>query len=86
MATKNPTYRVFTRRLRVQRGPGNSDLVVERPLELDARGNEVGYADSDEKPTLVTFDDKCQVDVASLLANGAIAEYSPPEPPAKKGD
>ena len=80
------TYRQVTRRLRVQRGPGRPDLVSERPVELsakgepktDARGN-VRYTDSEESPTLVTFDEHCRVRVDQLLRVGAIAEHEAPK-------
>ena len=75
------TYRQLTFRLRVQRGPGKKDLVSERPMKL-VKGNRV-YTDSDEKPTLVSFDEHCQVNIPGLLRGGAIMEYTPPK--AKKG-
>ena len=66
-------YRVLTKRLRVQRGAGREDLVVERPFKEDAQGI-VHYLDSDEAPTLVKFDKYCQVNVDQLLRVGAIAK------------
>ena len=75
------TYRVLTERLRVQRGPGRPDLVVERPMS----SKRTAFLDSDEKPTLIQFDEHCQVDVAFLLVVGAIVEYVPPVGKAGKG-
>ena len=69
-------YRVVTRRLRVQRGPGRHDLVAERPMNKA----ETRYIDSDDKPTLITFDEHCQVDIPWLLRLGAIVPYTPPKP------
>ena len=78
-------YRQLTLRLRVQRGPGRHDLVSERPNRKDKAGNRI-YLDSDDSPTLVTFDEHCQVDIPALLAIGAITEYTPPEPEPEGGD
>lgn len=79
-------YRVVTRRLRVQRGPGRHDLVVERPMNKAM----TRYLDSDAAPTLITFDEHCQVDMDGLLRLGAIVPYTPPkpkpEPKPAKGD
>ena len=69
------TYRMVTRKLRVQR-PGHDDLVVERPAKENREGVR-SYQDSDEKPTLITFDDSCVVDVEGLLKLGAIVPYTP---------
>lgn len=77
--SEQKTYRLVTAKLRVQRGPGNPDLVVARPLK-PGDSNQRVFTDSDENPTLVTFDDLCQVDIDNLLAVGAIAEYTPPKP------
>jgi hypothetical protein len=73
-------YRLLGRRLRVQRGPGNEDLVVERPVRDTNTKTGTGYVflDSDENPTLVEFDDLCQVDIPSLIQIGAIVEYVAP--------
>lgn len=71
------TYRVWTTRLRVQRGPGNPDLVVERPQNPA----KTMFLDSDEAPTLVTFDEQCQVDIPMLLRIGAITEHVPAAEP-----
>lgn len=75
-------YRQLSARLRVQRGPGRPDLVSERPRDVKQDGSLGRYVDSEEAPTLVTFDAHCQVDVPSLLQIGAIAEYAPPAPEA----
>ncbi len=75
-------YRVMTRRLRVQRGSGRPDLVVERPFKVLNEGklNErVTFGDSDTEPTLVKFDEHCQVNVDFLLRTGAIVPYTPPK-------
>ena len=77
-------YRQIAHRLRVQRGPGNPDLVSERP-RAGRRGNWAEYLDSDEKPTLVEFDKLCRVDAAHLMKIGAIIEYTPPILKRKKG-
>lgn len=81
------TYRQIAATLRVQRGAGREDLVSERPVVLtakgekkrDARGN-VTYLDSDEAPTLVTFDEHCQINVPFLLKTGALVEIAAPTP------
>jgi len=67
-------YRLIAHKLRVQRGPGNEDYNPTRP-RVKGGG---AFLDSDEKPTLVEFDAKCQVDVADLLKMGAIVEYKAP--------
>lgn len=72
------TYRLIGRRLRVQRGPGNPDLVVERPIKETKTG--YVFLDSDEEPTIVAFDELCQVDIPSLIQIGAIVEYVAPAP------
>lgn len=66
-------YRVLTRKLRIQRGPGRPDKVVERP----GHDGVLGYVfdDSDGCPTLVEFDALDKVDVSFLLACGAIREW-----------
>lgn len=70
-------YRQYSHRLRVQRGPGNADLVSERANKgKNADGNWV-YTDSDKNPTLIEFDELCQVDIPQLLATGAITEHAP---------
>lgn len=93
--TEEPvTYRVLSARLRVQRGPGHEDLVVERPVartskgeaKRDGRGN-VTYLDGDgapgnAAPTLVTFDEHCQVRIEQLLRIGAIVPW--PAAPAEQ--
>ena len=75
-------YRLVTTRLRVQRGVGNPDLVVERPHKRTETGPV--FLDEDN-PTLVTFDDKCQVDVPGLLDLGAIEPWTPPRVKPEKG-
>lgn len=67
------TYRQFTQRLRIQRGPGNPDLVSERPRDQKSRN----YLDSDAKPTLITLSEGDLADVPALLASGAIAPHTP---------
>lgn len=66
-------YRQLSARLRVQRGAGRPDLVSERPTDPKTKR----FSDSDESPTLIEFDEHCQVDIPFLLAIGAIAEYEP---------
>lgn len=75
-------YRQVAMRLRVQRGPGNPDLVSERPHTKDAEGNPI-YQDEDE-PTLITFDVDCQVDIEKLLKQGAIVPHTARRKPAPK--
>jgi len=71
-------YVQLSRRLRVQRGPGNADLVSGRPVELDAEGEVVRYLDDPERdPTLVEFDALCRVNVPQLLRIGAIRPHEP---------
>lgn len=67
------TYRQLAQRIRVQR-PGRPDLVSERPREAAGQRR---FKDSDEAPTLVTFDDDDLVDVERLLRIGAIAPWPP---------
>lgn len=72
------TYRQITYKLRVSRGPGRPELVSARPCKKDKHGNRV-YTDSDEKPTLVTFDEHCILtDLPFWLAVGHLEEYTPP--------
>ncbi len=70
-------FRQITHRLRIQRGPGRADKVSERPRAADRQ-----YLDSDEAPTLVTFDEYDQVDVSALLQMGAIVPWAPEGPEA----
>ena len=63
-------YRQITHRLRIQRGAGRPDLVSERPRK-QPRGR---FLDEDN-PTLVEFDEHCQVDAEELLKMGAIVPY-----------
>lgn len=79
-------FRQLSARLRVQRGPGRPDLVSERPRERRADGSAGRYLDSPEQPTLITFDEYCQVDVEALLRIGAIAPYTPPTEEAGDGE
>jgi hypothetical protein len=72
-------YRVIAHGLRVQRGPGREHLEVKRPYRENARGQRV-YLDSEEAPTLVSFDEHCQVDVGKLIAMGGIVAVSPETP------
>lgn len=77
------TYRQITYKLRVSRGPGKPDLVSERPCRKDNHGNRT-YLDSDEKPTLVTFDDYCVLtDLDFWLKVGHIVPYTPPRKEVK---
>ena len=73
-------YRQKTRKLQISRGPGKPDLVSVRP-----RHKKSGvFQDSDEKPTLVEFDEHCRVDLEFLQETGAIVEYTPPIQKARK--
>ena len=64
-------YRLINARLRVNRGPGHTDYVPERPYKKDKDGNK-NFTDSEQKPTVVEFDEYCQVNIPSLLKLGAI--------------
>lgn len=75
-------YRLITKRLRVGRGPGRDDLVVERPHE-DTKTGRIFH--DLEQPTIVIFDEHCQVDIQSLLTLGAIEPYRVPRLKAEKG-
>lgn len=75
-------FRQFSRRLRIQRGPGKPDKVSERPVQELSDGS-IRYLDSDEAPTLITFDEHDQVDIPSLLSIGAIVPWVPSKPPEK---
>ena len=77
-------YRQVSHKLLIQRGAGNPDLVSQRPRR-GRRGSWGEYIDSDAKPTLVEFDDRCIVDVEYLLKIGAIIEYTPPVTKPRKG-
>ncbi len=77
-------YRQLSLRLRVQRGQGRKDLVSERPHKMTDAGPV--YSDSLEKPTIVTFDEHCQVDIEAMLGSGAIAEHAASRRRASKGD
>lgn len=74
-------YRQITHKLRIPRGPGNPDLVSVRPRHKKSGA----YQDSDDKPTLVEFDELCRVDLEFLQTLGAIVEYTPPIQKARKG-
>jgi len=69
------TYRQMAHRLRIQRGPGRPDRVSERPRKGNRSFGWGEYADSDEQPTLITFDEHDRVDVPALLAIGAIVPW-----------
>lgn len=87
MSSKKPTvYRQVTIRLRIQRGPGRPDLVTERAYRVDRGTGRTVFLDEIGKaePTLVEFDEHCQVDVEHLLKLGAIEPWRPAKK-AKKG-
>ena len=74
------TYRQITYKLRVSRGLGKPDLVSARPSKKDKQGNRI-FTDSDENPTLVTFDEDCILtDLPFWLQVGHLQEYNPPKP------
>lgn len=83
------TYRQKKEIMRVPRGPGRPDFVSIRPRTKDKHGKPI-WKDSDEKPTLITFDEHCILtDLDFWLKIGAIVEYKPPKrveykPPAVK--
>lgn len=85
MAKKQGPFEQLAHRLRVQRGPGNADLVSERPRERIAGSDNYRYTDLDA-PTMVSFDQHCLVDVDALIASGAIRvpAAEPAEPKAAK--
>lgn len=71
------TYRQVAHKLRIQKDPGcgpHKESVRPR------KGKRGPYLDSDDEPTLITFDEDDAVDVERLLAIGAIKPYSPPKP------
>lgn len=72
-------YRQISKRLRIQRGPGNPDKVNERPMKTNRDGTDRWF-DSVDKPTVVVFDEFDQVDVPFLLSIGALAEIEKVEP------
>lgn len=82
------TYRLITRGIRMNRGAGNEDLVVERPVARSAKGDikrdrkgSALFLDSDEAPTLVTFDELVsERDVRFQLKIGAIEPLPQPLP------
>lgn len=76
-------YRQIAHRLRIAYGPGRPDVVSERPAKVNARTGERTYLDT-EAPTVVEIGDDALVDVATLLACGAIARL-PEEAPGGKG-
>lgn len=78
MAAKQ--YRQISGKLRIQRGPGRPDYVSERPRDPRTQR----YTDLEE-PTLVSFDQHCQVDVEKMIRRHQIAELEPgtPAPAAK---
>lgn len=82
-------YIQIARKLRVQRGPGNADLVSERPGKWANQGepNErFVYSDDPETaPTLVDFDEHCRVDIPSMVRMGAIREYVEPKKGGRGG-
>ncbi len=73
------TYRQIAHRLRIQRGPGRPDKVSERPREGSREKGWGKFLDSEDHPTLITFDEHDQADIAGLLRLGAIVPYSPPK-------
>lgn len=79
-------YRQIAHRLRVQRGPGRPDLVSERPRRGSKKQGWGDYLDSPEHPTLVEFDEYCQVDIPALLRQGAIAPREPREEVQDSGE
>lgn len=71
------TYRQIKEIMRVGRGPGRPDLISVRPCTRDKHGNRT-FKDSDEKPTLITFDEHCDLrDLDFWLKIRAIVEYTP---------
>ena len=62
--------------LRFRQAPGGPKIEVLRPQNASRSQ----YLDSDEAPTLVTFEDTAGVDIPSLLATGAIVPWVPPKP------
>ena len=77
-------YVLVAMKQRVQRGPDRPDYVPERPYKKDSKGNKVPTGGDPHKvphenPTLVTYDEHCQVNIPDLLAFGAIVEYVPPK-------
>lgn len=70
-------YRLIAGKLRVQRGKGNTDLVVERPFRRERKTNSKVFLDGEDEPVLVEFDANCIVDIPSLISLGAIEEYHP---------
>ena len=69
------TYIQLSHRLRIHR-PGKPDLVSERPREGNREDGWENYRDLD-KPTLISFEPGDQVDIAALMACGAIALLPP---------
>ena len=65
-------YRQLTQRLRIQRGPGRTDKISERPRNLMT-----GDFQDDANPTLITFDAYDQVNIPFLLSVGAIELWQP---------
>lgn len=72
------TYRQIAHKLRIARGPGNPDRLSARPRQGNRERGWGAYLDSDDAPTLVTFEPGDLVDVDALLRSGAIAPYTPP--------
>lgn len=71
----------------VRRGP-NGEVLPNLTVARPGNARRGVFTDSDEAPTLVEFDEFCQVDVALLVAAGAIVPYTPPSavtPPAAVG-
>lgn len=82
-AVRGP-YIQIAERLRIQRGAGRPDLVSERPTRRNPKGDRVAYLDDPAtNPTLVEFDEHCQVNIDFLLRTGGLRPYTaPPAPPA----
>lgn len=72
-------FRQWSHRLRIQQ-PGKPDRISERPRRGNRDKGWGDFLDSDEHPTLVTFEPGDQVDVAFLIKTGAISPYTPPQP------
>lgn len=71
-------FRQIAHKLRIHRA-GQPDKIGERPRKGSRDQGWGDYLDSDQEPTLITFDEFDRVDIGALLRSGAIVAWEPPK-------
>jgi len=73
-------YILIAAGLRVQRGAGRADYTPTRPAvnASDSSGIRGFLDDPDTDPTIVEFDEFCQINVEKLISRGQLREYKRP--------